>query len=58
MDFELTPPRMSENALLVSRSNIVSLVNAGTIQVVKTLQDNDHYYISNIELESESENTK
>ena len=56
---------MSENALLVSRPNIVSLVHAGTIQVVKTLQDNDHYYISNIddvetvvELESESENTK
>ena len=56
---------MSENALLVSRPNIVSLVNAGTIQVVKTVEDNESYYISNIdnvetvvELESESDNNK
>ena len=39
--------------------------NAGTIQVVKTLQDNASYYISNIddfealiELESQSDNNK
>ena len=47
--FEFTPPRISEYVLLVSRSNIVSLVNAGTIQVLKTLQDNDYYYILNID---------
>ena len=40
--FEFTPVRMSENALLVSRPDIVSLVNAGTIQVVK------HYKIMTI----------
>ena len=35
--FEQTPSRISENAFLASRPNIVSLVNVGTIQVVKTL---------------------
>ena len=37
MCFEFTPPRRMGNALVASKPNIVSLVNAGTIQVVKTL---------------------
>ena len=35
--------------LLASRPNIVSLVNADTIQVVKKVQGNASYYISSID---------
>ena len=47
--FEFTPSRRLENALLANRPNIVSLVNGGTTQVVKTLQGNTYHYISNVD---------
>ena len=59
------PFTKSEYALLASRPNSVSLVDADTIQVVIALQGNAFYYISNVddveavaELESQSDNNK
>jgi len=59
------PFRMSENTHLASRPNFVSLVNAGTIQVVKTPQGHASYCVSNIddvealvEHESQSDDNK
>ena len=40
---------MSENTLLASRLNNVSLVNAGTIQMVVSRHGNVLHYISNID---------
>ena len=51
--------------IFANRPNIVSFVNADTIQVLITLQGNASYYISNIyyvealvKLESQSDNNK
>ena len=63
--FELTHSRTSEDALLATRPNNVSLVNADAIQVVITVQGVASYNISNVddvealvELESQSDNYK